>query len=217
MKQFEKQIHSQAGQDGILQHIFEQIGTTNKFYLDIGAGNGMEISNTYNLRSQGWSGVCLDRSPGSSSWLSLGVHAENVTAENVEALCSKYLVPKEFDYLSIDIDGNDYWVWKALKKYSPRVVSIEFNSNFEADMAVTVPYSPMRKWDGTWYFGASLAALWKLGLNKEYELVHIVENLDAFFVRRDCLGSLTPLNPEDLLPVAIPCFEQCDRAWVKVR
>lgn len=223
----ERKVFSQAGQDGIIEYLFEVIGTTNKFFVEFGAGDGLHLSNTANLRmNKGWTGLLMDEEVGFEIAEEMAIEngrrmpyvfKEHVTAENIQNLFHKYKVPFTFDFLSIDIDGNDYWVWKAIKKWWPRVVSIEFNSNFGPKESVSVPYDPDHKWDGTSYYGASLRALEKLGGIKGYALVHRVLNLDAFFVRKDCLHGLLRRSAEELLPSPMPCFEPTrDREWVKV-
>lgn len=213
MKQYEHSVYSQAGQDGVIEHIFSVIGTTNKYFVEFGTVDGMHISNTANLRlKKGWSGLLMDADPTVST-----VKQEFITAENIEFLFHRYDVPLDFDYLSIDIDGNDWWVWKAIERFSPRVVSIEFNSNFPADVSVTITYNRSHRWDGTKYFGASLFALTKLAWAKGYQLVHIVENLDAIFVRNDCMHGLKEKKIAELLPAPIPCFAEADnKNWIKI-
>lgn len=117
------------------------------------------------------------------------VQREFVDAENVEALFDRYAVPRDFDLLSIDIDGNDYWVWKAIERYRPRVVIVEYNVFFPAETAKTIAYDPMHGWDkerfGT-YHGASLAAFHKLGEQKGYALAWTEPYCpNAIFVRED--------------------------------
>jgi hypothetical protein len=130
---------------------------------------------------------------------SLGVHQEFITAENIETLFEKYSVPPEFDLLSIDIDGNDYWVWKAIQNFHPRVVIMEYNANKGPNLSVTIPYDPAFRWDGSDYQGASLKALEKLGREKGYTLVATDPcGVNAFFV-------LAPLVPGNFDP---PPFAQ---------
>jgi hypothetical protein len=106
-----------------------------------------------------------------------------VTAENVEALFAKYGVPGLFDLLSIDIDGNEYWVWNAIRCYRPRVVVIEYNVFFGPDVSKTIPYDPAHRWDESLFHGASLEALRRLGRAKGYSLVHTDSySPNAFFV-----------------------------------
>jgi len=123
-----------------------------------------------------------------STHFNLDIKIEKVTAENIQNLFQKYNVPKNFDLLSIDIDYNDYWVWKAIVDYSPRVVVIEFNSSILPNESRVVPYDPDTKWDGTNYFGASLLALKNLGLEKGYTLVGCDNNgVNAFFCKSELL------------------------------
>ena len=216
IKEFKK--YSQAGQDGVIESIFKAIGTTNKYFVEFGAGDGLHLSNTANLRLHHyWEGLLMDEDPCARlGFPVVAVKKEKVTAENVQNLFKKYKVPRSFDFLSIDIDGMDFWVWRAIIMYWPRVVSIEFNSKFRWDESFTVHYDPDRIWDGTDYYGASLAALHKLGRMKGYRLVHIVENLDAFFVRTDCMGPLPSKTPQDLTSGPQPCFPASSKPWKAV-
>jgi hypothetical protein len=120
------------------------------------------------------------------------IHAA-VTARNVEPLFEQAGVPEQFDVLSIDIDGNDYWVWRALSRFTPRVVVIEYNANLALDAPVVMPHDDEHRWDGTDYFGASLAAYCRLGEEKGYVLVHTDRTgANAFFVRAEEAGGLFP-------------------------
>ncbi len=119
---------------------------------------------------------------------SRNVKIEKITAENIQQLFQKYNVPNDFDLLSIDIDYNDYWVWKAITDYSPRLVVIEYNSSIPPTESRVVPYNPDASWDGTNYFGASLLALRNLGLSKGYTLVGCdSRGVNAFFVKSDLI------------------------------
>lgn len=181
LRAYERQVHSQGGEDGVLERIFDCIGTTNRRFVEFGAWDGEKLSNTAHLRLEhGWRGLLLEGDPERQSPL---VEHEMVTAENVNALFEKYGVPQSFDLLSIDIDGNEYWVWKAIEGYRPRVVVIEYNVFFGTGVSKTMPYDPGHVWDKTWYHGASLLALRKLGREKGYSLVHTESYApNAFFV-----------------------------------
>lgn len=215
MKQYERKVYSQSGQDGIIEYLFDVIGTTNKFFVEFGAGDGVDLSNTANLRlNKGWTGLLMDWEFSDHKL----VKCHKVIPHNIEALLTHYNVPVDFDYLSIDIDGNDYWVWQAIRNWRPRVVSIEVNTNFGPDVSKTIAYNTAHKWDGTTYYGASLGALYKLGISKGYKLVHLVDTLDAFFVRQDATTLPLPARcPEDLLPEPIMCFPHGKpRSWIEV-
>ncbi len=171
LRSHEDRIYSQGGEDGVLARIFECIGVTNRHFVEFGAWDGETLSNTAHLRiDRGWSGLLMEGDPERTNDL---IHHEFVTAENVDTLFAKYDVPTVFDLLSIDIDGNDYWVWKALESFAPRVVVIEYNVFFGIQVSKTIPYDAEHSWEkNSMYHGASLAALYKLGRQKGYSLVH---------------------------------------------
>ena len=113
------------------------------------------------------------------------IHAEWIDADNIDELFAKHGVPDEPDLVSIDLDGNDYWVWRALT-YRPRVLVAEYNANISPDESLVMPYDPAHRWNGTDYYGASLRALRDLGVEKGYELVYCNRaGVNAFFVRAD--------------------------------
>lgn len=193
-------VYSQHDEDGITEEIFNRIGTTNKFFVEFGAGDGLENGTLYCLL-KAWSGLWIEGSAVSMDAIEtafkefiaskrLKVHYSFITAENIEQIFTEMEVPEEFDLLSIDIDNNDYWVWQAIQKYRPRVVAIEYNASFKQTVACVVPYRPTSIWDHTNYFGASLKALELLGRRKGYCLVGCnYTGVTAFFVREDLIGS----------------------------
>jgi len=187
LQRYERCWYSQNGEDGILEAIFSRIGVTNRFCVEFGVENGRECNSRYLIERKGWQGLRMDG--GEHAEVVGTVHREFITAENIVALFRKYGVPQEFDLLSIDIDGNDYWVWRAIEGYSPRAVIIEYNSSIRPEESRTVPYQPDFQWDGTNYFGASLLALAKLGRSKGYTLVGCdSQGANAFFVRDDLVA-----------------------------
>jgi hypothetical protein len=104
--------------------------------------------------------------------------------------------PPELDPLSIDIDGNDYHVWRAVESYQPRVVVIEYNAKFVSPVEWVMPYEPDYQWDGTDRRGASRAALTQLDKSKGYALVGCnITGVNAFFVRDDQLGDQFAQSP----------------------
>lgn len=188
---------SQGGEDGVLLRLFEQIGIRSRYFVEFGAWDGVTLSNTANLRlNHGWSGLLMESSDRADGVL---VQREHVDAENVEALFRRYGVPRDFDLLSIDIDGNDYWVWKAIQSFSPRVVIVEYNIFFMPEIAKTIAYDPDHCWDRErygLYHGASLAALEKLGREKGYALAYTEPYCpNAIFVQRDALPEGISLPP----------------------
>ena len=183
INRFEARIFSQNGETGIVQAVFCAIGTTNKFFVEFGVESGHECNTRFLYETQNWKGLLMDGGTNNPP----RVKKEFITAENINELFRKYNVPYNFDLLSIDIDFNDYWVWKALDaKYSPRVIVMEYNSKIPPDESKAVSYDPYFKWDGTDYCGASLLALVNLGKVKGYTLVGCESRgVNAFFVRSD--------------------------------
>jgi len=194
-------VFSQNGEDGIIQEIFNRIGVTNKYFIEFGVENGLECNST-NLLYKGWKGLWIEGSAEHCGDINrrfkdvidsgqLKLQNAFINAENIESLFDKAAAPTEPDLLSIDIDYNDYYIWKAITKYKPRVVVIEYNSVFRPDTHFVVKYNPTRVWDKTSYFGASLLALEQLGIEKDYCLVGCVfTGSNAFFVRKDIAGEL---------------------------
>ena len=191
---FERKIYSQNGEDGIIEAIFNKIGVTNRFFVEFGVGpawsqndfldvkeHGLEC-NTRLLKEKGWTGLLMD----GTGYPQLDVKKERITADNINDLFQKYNVPSSFDLLSIDIDGNDYWVWKAITNFTPRVVVIEYNASIPPTESRVIKYDPNHAWDGTTYYGGSLLALTKLAQSKGYALVGCdSRGVNAFFVKEE--------------------------------
>ena len=176
--------YSQNGEEAIIAYIFENIKPYKKYFVDFGAGDGFWLSNTRALEEKGWNGLWMDGN-------NLGndeVMEEHITAENINDLFKKYKVPQSFGLLSIDIDGNDYWVWEAIT-YDPAVVVIEMNGCIKEGISKTIVYNPDHTWQHNDYYGASFEALKKLGHAKGYKLIYQHQAVNMFFVKTDLLPS----------------------------
>ena len=196
LTRFEHQVYSQNGEDGIIEEIFRRIGTTNKFFVEFGVGNGTE-NNTANLLLKGWKGHWIEGGHRLVRQINhshadlidrriLSVTEAFITAENIEELFRQADVPRNFDLMSVDIDGNDYWIWKSILHYQPRVVAIEYNGMFPPGTPWVVRYNPEHAWQGGSHFGASLQSLAELGRDKGYALVGCnFIGVNAFFVHTD--------------------------------
>jgi hypothetical protein len=188
-------VYSEGMEDGILAEIFRRIGVSSRRFVEIGVQDGLECNSAY-LLLQGWSGAWIDGAPDNAAraratFASYPVEVldQFVTAENADALISRLAGEDGLDLLSIDIDSNDYWVWKAVRSVRPRVVVIEYNATLPPHLRRTVAYDPTRFWTGTNFFGASLGALAALGEEKGYRLVGCSPaGVNAFFVRDDLGG-----------------------------
>jgi hypothetical protein len=195
---FEFSAFSQNGEDGIIEEIFRRIGVTNRFFVEFGASDGVETNSSY-LLYKGWNGVWIDGSQKNLAAIrqscanaiakgQLQAVCSFITAENIEGLFKDANVPTELDFLSVDIDRNDYYVWEALQSYRPRVVAIEYNAVYRPGCDFVIPYDAHAVWDKTSHFGASIDALCRLGAQKGYKLVGCCfAGINAFFVREDLL------------------------------
>ncbi len=201
-----QKAYSQNDEDGIIAEIFDRIGIVHHWFFEIGSGNGME-NNTLFWLKQGWNGVWVDGGESNAQFIEryfsiaieeerLHFRCELVTAENINKLVGTTpCVNQEIDLLSIDIDGNDYYVFEALDSINARVVVIEYNARFPAPLKWRAPYSAEYVWDGSDWFGASLQSMTDLFKGKGYSLVSCnVTGANAFFVRNDLLGDKFPLG-----------------------
>jgi len=192
-------VYSQCDEDGIIQEIFRRIGVGNRTFVEFGVETGIEC-NSVKLLVEGWRGLWLDGSPAHVGQIRahfapfitegrLKVADCFVTAENINDLLRQGGVSGDIDLLSIDIDNNDYWVWKAIDAVKPRVVVIEYNATLRPPLSLVVPYDPAQRWHGTNYFGASLEALVRLGRAKGYRIVGCsMSGANAFFVHEAFAG-----------------------------
>lgn len=201
-------VFSQFDEDGIIQRLVEEVGTPVERFVEIGVEDYSESNTRFLLMKNNWRGLLIDcgdeaarflRERGLDVMRSIDFRQSFVTAENVDDLLRDQ--PEELGLLSIDVDGMDYWIWKATTVVRPRIVSIEYQSNFGPTESMVVPYDPAferRKYHASELcYGASLAALAALGAAKGYALVGTSKGPNAFFVREDCLGGLEPTPPAE--------------------
>ncbi|HKO61656.1 MAG TPA: hypothetical protein VJV03_10895 [Pyrinomonadaceae bacterium] len=202
-------VFSQWGEDGMIQFLLRHVAPENKVFVEFGADAYNYESNTrFLLTNDNWRGLIIDSSERaiaelkrSRAWELHDLTAVQafITRENINELLTQHGINGEIGLLSIDIDGNDYWVWQAINVIQPVIVIAEYNHRFGPDRAVTIPYD--EKFDrkeahpSKLYFGASLQALCQLGKAKGYAFVGC-NGVNAFFVRADkrpqVLKELTP-------------------------
>ena len=193
---------SQNEEDGLLLALFKRIGMTNRRAVEIGCGlNGGNSG--FLVRECGWTGLMVDanRHKIDAVKVRFAGHAatvvkHRVTRDDVNMLLQTHGFTGEIDFLSIDVDGVDYWVWEAMTACSPRVVALEYNWLFGPERAVTVPYDENFEVGASGtrsYRGASLAALVCLGRRKGYRLV-ASERVNAFFLRNDVSPSIPEIE-----------------------
>jgi ABC-type polysaccharide/polyol phosphate transport system ATPase subunit len=205
LRLYEQHIRSQFGEDGILEEILKRIGTTNRHFVELSARIIKDGGNCTHLAMDNrWTGLFVETEPDQLGVLESQFkdrsdircsHAE-VTPENVEALLSNSGVPSEFDVLSIDLDGNDYWVWAAVENWRPRIVVIEYNASHPPSKRWVMKEDREYRWNGTSYFGASLASLTALAKRKGYVLVGTTSlGVNAFFVAEELVTPERFLDP----------------------
>lgn len=176
---------SQKGQDSLIKHTFDVIGTTNKYCIEFGAVDGEISSNTWYFRNyEDWDCLLLDCSYENPA---INLHKRQLTVENITDIFDGFKVYQEPDFLCIDIDGNDYWILdRILYKYRPRVIMVETCIRFEPTEAMIQVYNPDFRWNGQDWYGASPLAFKHLVESRGYTIVHIHLD-DAIIVRNDCL------------------------------
>jgi|tagenome__1003787_1003787.scaffolds.fasta_scaffold20814378_2 hypothetical protein len=201
---YELRVFSQNGEDGVLAELLRRTGVSGGGFVEFGAGDGGEGNTVFLAAVLGWPGVCIEPEPDAYAALERRHRANRrvrtlqaaVTAENVEDLFARAGVPAEPDVLSIDVDGDDYWIWRAMERVRPRIVVIEYNGALDLAEARVAPYRPDARWDHSAGYGASLAALEALGAEKGYALAHTeLAGVNAFFVRSDLGVELPEVVP----------------------
>ena len=196
----EFRVFSQFGDDGIIDYLIERLGVPRAFerFVEIGVEDYREANTRFLLVNRNWSGLIVDRTDahvrrlrGTSLMWRHDLHAvtELVDRDNVADLLQRHGFAENLGLLSIDVDGNDYWIWEAVSA-EPLIVVVEYNSLFGADRAVTSPYERgfdrARAHFSNLYWGASLKALALLGERKGYRLVGANSaGNNVYFVRRD--------------------------------
>jgi len=198
-------VFSEADEDGIIAEIFKRIGVTNKKFVDFGAGNGL-CSNSHFLLHQGWTGIWIegdeDKCRKIEKAFSLPIRQNClkvinafITKDNINKLIGigNGAFNGEIDFLSVDIDGNDYWVWKSITCISPRVVMVEYNAKFPPTFEWIMGYDENHIWNGDDEHGASLKAFEILGRELGYQLVGTSTNgVNAFFVKKNLTKDFFP-------------------------
>jgi hypothetical protein len=224
-------VFSQFEEDGKLLFIFSVIGMNTRTFVEIGSDDGVN-SNSANLYFNfGWHGLFVD---GNARSIKRGTRFFNkyphpwfykpkficatVTRENINTLLADAGMKGEIDLLSIDIDGNDYWIWDAIEVVIPRVVIIETHNEFGLN-DIVVPYDPGYSFPGKHpvYHGASPVAMTKLAHRKGYRLVGANElGFNFIFIRNGIADGLIPeVSVESLLQH--PSVEEGTRKFEPIR
>ncbi|MEX2122926.1 MAG: hypothetical protein WD795_03455 [Woeseia sp.] len=197
--QYEYSCLSQNGEDGIIRFLFAEIGFETRRFVEFGFG-AVQCNSLRLMLQEGFKGLLMDGSSENCDFFNDA--ARKLEIDGVEAHCTfldrdnlnqtiiDHGISGEIDFLSLDVDGNDYWLWERLECVSPRVVCIEYNAGIGPSLSLTVPYDPAferyAKHPSGFFHGASLRALESLGQRKGYRLVGCDSTgTNAFFLRND--------------------------------
>lgn len=205
LNDYEFKVFSQRGEDGIIQHLIKNVSIENETFIEFGVENYMESNTRFLLMNNNWRGFVIDGSSKAMESLkkrewfwAYQLEAKNafITKENINQLMSESKF-SDLGLLSIDIDGNDYWILEELdfSVLNPSILICEYNALFGSDRAISIPYDSSfyrtKAHYSNLYFGASLSALTYIANKKGYALIGCNKNgTNAFFVRRDLLNGM---------------------------
>lgn len=198
----EFKVYSQWGEDGIVQFLLRHVPITRRVFVEFGVQDYTESTTRYLLIHDNWSGLILDGSERHIAHIqrdpiywryNLKAVRAFITRDNINGLLRDNGLTGPIGLLSVDIDGNDYWVWEAIDAVTPAIVVVEYNARYGPERAVTVPYQAdfdrTKAHHSCIYYGASLAALVALGRRKGYAFVGSnTAGNNAFFVRKNLLA-----------------------------
>ena len=213
---YEFKVSSQWGEDGIIQYLVNNIEIENKIFVEFGVEKYTESNTRFLLQNNNWKGLVLDGSEENINYIkndpiywryNLKAECAFIDKDNINDLISRNGISGDIGILSVDIDGNDYWVWEAIDCISPRIVICEYNSHFGSKNKVSVPYDKSfvrnQKHYSNIYYGASIAAFEYLAIKKGYSLITSNSSgNNVFFVRNDLLKNLKVSSSEEAYQTA---------------
>lgn len=209
LQEYEFKVYSQWGEDGIIQFLIKNIDIQRKIFVEFGVENYVEANTRFLLVHNNWSGLVIDSYMKNIQYIkrdpiywkyNLKATCEFIQRENINNILTENGVIGDIGLLSIDVDGNDYWIWEAIDVVNPAIVLIEYNHRFGPDKAVTIPYDRHfvreKAHHSNIYYGASLAALTLLGNRKGYTFVGCNKGgNNSVFIRKDvkpeCVREIT--------------------------
>jgi hypothetical protein len=197
----EFKIFSQWGDDGLIQFLIAELTVARRIFIEFGVGNYKESNTRFLLMKDNWSGLIFDSSKKNIDQVKSAYYFWHhdliakdrwITVENIEAEIRQCGLAGDIGLLHIDVDGNDFWIWKKLEVITPIIVIIEYNSVFGVERSITTPYRAdfdrTKAHHSNLLFGASLRGLVHLGNEKGYAFVGCNSaGNNAYFVRREFL------------------------------
>lgn len=207
----EFRVYSQFGDDGIIQYLISQLEVKDHRFIEFGVENYNESNTRFLLENNNWKGLVMDGSVKHIQYIrntdaywrhDLTALCCFVTSDNINQVITDAGFSGDIGLLHIDIDGNDYWIWKAITVVRPTIVIVEYNSLFGCDRTITIPYSAdfhrFSVHHSGLYAGCSLPALYYLAKEKGYEFVGCNSaGNNAYFVRADQMRNLKALDCKD--------------------
>lgn len=207
----EFQVFSQWGEDGIIQALVCEIEIERKVFVEFGVQDYTEANTRFLLINNNWSGLVMDSSPECIQYIkqdqiywryNLKAECAFIDKDNINELLINNGITGDIGLLSVDVDGNDYWIWEAIHCISPRIVICEYNGLFGNHRKVTIPYEKSFARDkahfSNLYYGASIAALHHLAEIKGYALLgsNSAGN-NLFFLRNDLIADRSVCSPKE--------------------
>jgi hypothetical protein len=206
--------------EGVIARHLQSLGEMPHIAVDVAAADGKSGSNTYALFKAGWQGLAVEGAPEAFARLSLNyrnlpnvaLHRGWITPANVVDLLRAAGIPRDFGFLSLDIDGYDHDVLDSLlKSHRPRLVCVEINERYPPPILFNLPYSPTYVYTGDGCSGQSLSMLDLLRARHDYSLIG-VEYVNAFLVPRE--SGLPGLTPEDAYRIGFAEKPDRMRPWL---
>ena len=207
----EFRVYSQWGEDGIIQFLINDIEIKNKVFIEFGVESYIEANTRFLLINNNWAGLIIDGDQKNIDSIkqdkiywryNLKVDANFITKQNINQLFINNGIKGEIGILSVDIDGNDYWVLDSIDVVNPCIIICEYNSVFGPDKKVTTPYRDdfvrSKAHYSNVYYGSSISALNDLAERKGYSLVYGNKNgNNVFFVRNDLMQNFKKITPQE--------------------
>ncbi len=196
---YEFKVFSQWGEDGIINYLIKNLHIENEVFVEFGVENYKESNTRFLLKNSNWTGLIIDNSKKNIEEIkrdpiywqyTLKAVCEFIDRDNINIILENNLSIKKIGLLSIDIDGNDYWIWEVINSVDPSIVIIEYNSILGIDKSLVVPYKKnfnrTKAHHSNIYYGASLLAINKLAERKGYVFVGCNSaGNNAFFIKSD--------------------------------
>lgn len=211
VKDIEFKVFSQWGEDGIIQYLISKVPIERPIFIEFGVEDYKEANTRFLLQNNKWNGLVIDGSQDNINYIkadeiywryNLKAESAFIDKININPLIENAGITGDIGLLSIDIDGNDYWIWDCINTISPRIVICEYNSLWGDERKVTIPYEREfvrnKSHYSDLYYGASISALVDLADKKGYSLVFSNSNgNNLFFVRNDLVGDLKVLSVKE--------------------